>query len=107
MHCATGQIENIPFKLISPFISDIPIVPSEPRWSAPRSEHISCPGDPSGNSQTIAVSYLLSPIEDTYETFVLRVVSELLVDGPSAPFYRSLIESGLGSAFSPVTGKIK
>ena len=83
----------------------MPVVRSEPRWSSPRSDHVYCPDDPTGNSNTIAVSYLLSPIDDMYETFVLRVLSELLVDGPSAPFYCALIESGLGSAFSPVTGK--
>ena len=49
---------------------------------------------------------LVTPIEQTYESFVLRVLSELLVEGPSAPFYQALIESGLGQAFSPVTGKL-
>ena len=44
------------------------------------------------------------PIEERYETFVLRVIGDLLIDGPSAPFYKNLIESGLGSAFSPVSG---
>ena len=51
------------------------------------------------------MSYLVTPIEQTYESFVLRVLSELLVEGPSAPLYQALIESGLGQAFSPVTGK--
>ena len=44
------------------------------------------------------------PIEERYETFVLRAIGDLLIDGPSAPFYKNLIESGLGSAFSPVSG---
>lgn len=30
--------------------------------------------------------------------------TELLIDGPNAPFYQNLIESGLGSAFSPSSG---
>ena len=81
-------------------------MPSEPRWSSPRSKHVDCPEDPSGASNTIALSYLLCPIEDTYEKFVLRVLCELLVDGPSAPFYQALIESGLSHAFSPVTGTV-
>ena len=79
----------------------VPDVPNEPRWSSPRKEHISCPPDPSGASNTIAVSFLTCPIDDSYETFVMRVVSELLIDGPNAPFYKNLIESGLGTAFSP------
>ena len=85
---------------------DVPDVPSEPRWSVPRKKHIDCPEDSTGGSTTIAVSYLVCDIEDSYETFVLRVLSELLTDGPNAPLYQSLIESGLGSAFSPVTGKL-
>ena len=92
------QRQNVNMKDVAP-------VPSEPRWTQPRREHISCPEDPSGSSNTIAVSYLLNPIEDHYENFVLRVIGDLMVDGPSAPFYKKLIESGLGSAFSPVTGK--
>ena len=44
------------------------------------------------------------PIEERYETFVLRVIGDLLIEGPSAPLYKNLIESGLGSAFSPVSG---
>ena len=80
-------------------------MPAEPRWSSPRREHINCAEDPSGASNTFAMSYLVTPIDQTYESFVLRVLSELLLVGPSAPFYKALIESGLGQAFSPVTGK--
>ena len=80
-------------------------MPAEPRWSSPRREHINCAEDPSGASNTFAMSYLVTPIDQTYESFVLRVLSELLLEGPSAPFYKALIESGLGQAFSPVTGK--
>ena len=86
---------------------DVPDVPSEPRWTCPKRKHIDCPEDASNASNTLALSYLLCPIEDIYETFVLRVISELLVEGPSAPFYKALIESGLSDAFSPVTGKVR
>ena len=82
----------------------VPDVPNELRWTSPRKQHISCPPDPSGASNTIAISFLTCPIEDSYEKFVLRVIGELLTEGPSAPFYKNLIESGLGSAFSPNTG---
>lgn len=86
-------------------MKDVPNVPSEPRWSSPRKEHISCPEDPSGASNTIAISYMLNPVDEVYENFVLRVICELMIEGPSAPFYKALIESGLGNAFSPVTGR--
>ena len=87
--------------------SGVAVVPNEPKWSSPRKAHVDCPADPSGASNTIAMSFLTCPIEDTYETFVLRVVSELLTDGPSAPFYKSLIESGLGKSFSPMSGNVE
>jgi Zn-dependent M16 (insulinase) family peptidase len=44
-------------------------------------------------------------ISDVYESFIMKIVSELLVEGPNAPFYRTLIEAGLGTGFSPSTGK--
>ena len=33
------------------------------------------------------------------------MIGELLTGGPSAPFYKSLIESGLGTGFAPSTGR--
>jgi Zn-dependent M16 (insulinase) family peptidase len=36
--------------------------------------------------------------------FKLRVASDLLISGPNAPFYKSLIEPMFGSGFAPGTG---
>lgn len=82
-------------------------VPSETRWSNERKAHIGCSVDPMislENQTTMAVSYLLADINDNYENFVLGILGALLTSGPSAPFYKSLIESGLGTSFSPVAG---
>ncbi|XP_076042839.1 presequence protease, mitochondrial [Oratosquilla oratoria] len=82
-------------------------VPNEPRWSVPRTSHVACAMDPMtpAESQTsVAVSYLLSSITDTFETFVLQILGELLMGGPNAPFYKTLLETQLGSNFSPVAG---
>ncbi|KAK3677784.1 Mitochondrial presequence protease [Recurvomyces mirabilis] len=38
------------------------------------------------------------------ESFALQVISNILLDGYGAPLYRSLVESGLGTDFSPNTG---
>ena len=43
-------------------------------------------------------------ISDEYDSFVASFVCSLLTDGPSAPMYKSLVESGLGSSYSPMTG---
>jgi len=41
---------------------------------------------------------------DVYETFCLKILSNLLTDGHSSPLYKTLIESGLGDDFSVNTG---
>ena len=52
----------------------------------------------------ISVSYLLPAVSETQEQLTLRIIGMLLVDGPSSPFFKSLVESGLGADFSPNTG---
>ncbi|XP_078722291.1 presequence protease, mitochondrial [Lampetra fluviatilis] len=83
-------------------------VPSQPHWSQPREVHVTCEADPlapdPSKQTTVSVSFLLGDITEVFESFVLNVVSSLLVSGPSAPFYRALLESGMGSHYAPVTG---
>jgi Zn-dependent M16 (insulinase) family peptidase len=60
-------------------------------------------GDP--NKQTkMAVSFLMNPVNDVFETFSLRILSSLLIDGQSAPFHQALIDSGMGSEYASSTG---
>lgn len=47
---------------------------------------------------------LQQSITDTFESFTLNLLSSLLVSGPNSPFYKALIESGLGTDFSPDVG---
>ncbi|BFZ53249.1 Mitochondrial presequence protease [Savitreella phatthalungensis] len=51
-----------------------------------------------------SLSYICNPITDAFETFAMRILSTLLLDGHGAPFYESLIQNGLGSDFAPNTG---
>ncbi|EMC91208.1 hypothetical protein BAUCODRAFT_39361 [Baudoinia panamericana UAMH 10762] len=51
-----------------------------------------------------SISWLTGSPADVYESFALQVVSSLLLNGYGAPLYRALIESGLGTDFSPNTG---
>ncbi|KAJ3327855.1 Presequence protease, mitochondrial [Blyttiomyces sp. JEL0837] len=65
------------------------------------------PPDPMGdsNKQTrMSVSYLTNDGTDAFETFAMRMITSLLIDGPSSPMYRSLIESNLGSDYAASTG---
>lgn len=83
-------------------------VPLEPRWNQPRRVHTTCPLDPMTPDQdrqsTVAVSFLQSDLQDINTSFALQVVGELLMGGPASPFYKALIEPGLGSNFSPASG---
>lgn len=77
-----------------------------PSWKKPQRLHVDGRFDPlaSENQSHIAISHKCTDIENFDEIFVLSVLSDLLLRGPNAPFYKSLIESGLGLSLSPVTG---
>jgi hypothetical protein len=83
-------------------------VPLEPRWASPREAVIRCAPDPMNpdptKQSTVAVTYLLSDITQMSEATALSILGTLLVDGEKAPFYQSLLESGIGSDYAPTTG---
>ncbi|XP_014259000.1 presequence protease, mitochondrial [Cimex lectularius] len=83
-------------------------VPSEPRWETERRKMIYCRPDPFTSNlrkqSTIAVSTLCNDIRSPQETFVMQVLSELLVKGPNSAFYKTLVEPNIGGGFNPVTG---
>ncbi|KAI6248051.1 Mitochondrial presequence protease [Erysiphe necator] len=51
-----------------------------------------------------SISWLMCPTTNIVETFSLEILSALLMDGYGSPMYRSLIEAGLGTEWSPNTG---
>ncbi|KAL8637521.1 MAG: hypothetical protein Q9228_005214 [Teloschistes exilis] len=51
-----------------------------------------------------STSWLMGDTSDMVESFALRIMSSLLLDGYGSPLYRALIESGLGPDWSPNTG---
>uniref|UniRef100_A0A3Q1EMH6 Presequence protease, mitochondrial n=1 Tax=Acanthochromis polyacanthus TaxID=80966 RepID=A0A3Q1EMH6_9TELE len=83
-------------------------VPSQPHWTSPREDHVTCCPDalsPDPTKQnTLCVSYLLGDITDTFEGFTLSLLSSLMISGPNSPFYKSLIEPKIGTDFSSVVG---
>ncbi|XP_032205756.1 presequence protease, mitochondrial isoform X2 [Mustela erminea] len=83
-------------------------VPAQKPWDKPREFHITCGPDSlaagSSGHTTVGVSFLLPDITDTFEAFTLNLLSSLLISGPNSPFYKALIESGLGTDFSPDVG---
>ncbi|XP_032092968.1 presequence protease, mitochondrial [Thamnophis elegans] len=83
-------------------------VPSQQIWDKPREHSVTCAADSlatdSKKQTMVSVSYLLADITDNFETFMLNFLSSLLVGGPNSPFYKALIETGLGTDFSPDVG---
>ncbi|PGH18178.1 hypothetical protein AJ80_04565 [Polytolypa hystricis UAMH7299] len=51
-----------------------------------------------------STSWLAGDSTDIVETFSLGIASSLLLDGYGSPMYRALVESGIGSSFTPNTG---
>ncbi|XP_042331246.1 presequence protease, mitochondrial isoform X2 [Sceloporus undulatus] len=83
-------------------------VPPQQLWEKPREHCVTCGTDAfatdSKKQTMVSISYLLADITDTFETFTLNLLSSLLVGGPNSPFYKALIEAGLGTDFSPDIG---
>eukprot|EP00833_Pecoramyces_ruminatium_P008303 jgi/Orpsp1_1/1182335/evm.model.c7180000080872.1 len=76
-------------------------------WTSPRKVHMMCPPDPMGKpgKQTkMCVSFLINDGNDLYESFVMQVLSHLLLSGESYPMHKALIESNIGSDYSAGTG---
>lgn len=78
-------------------------------WTQPKTVDITCPLDPFSaypdKQTTTSVSYMLPTKSTNFkDMFAIQLLASLLVDGPNAPFYKSLIESGLGSDYAPSTG---
>ncbi|XP_792865.3 presequence protease, mitochondrial [Strongylocentrotus purpuratus] len=83
-------------------------VPNESRWASPREHTMYCPPDPMApdpNKQTtLAASYVIKDVTDAEELVFGQILGSLLVDGPTAPFYHSLIGAGIGSDYAPCIG---
>ena len=52
----------------------------------------------------MSVSFLMNKVSDSFETFSMRILSYLLLDGQSSPFHRALIDSQIGSEYASSTG---
>ncbi|CAK6432881.1 unnamed protein product [Pipistrellus nathusii] len=104
------HLEQIHEEALSKFqkIEPRTTVPAQKPWDKPREFQITCAPDSmaanSSKQTTVSVTFLLPEITDTFEAFTLNLLSSLLIGGPNSPFYKALIESGLGTDFSPDVG---
>ena len=75
--------------------------------SGPREVTLVGPVDPlvDANKQfKTSVSWIMGETTDVVETFSLALISALLMDGYGSPLYKGLIDTGLGTDWSPNTG---
>lgn len=75
--------------------------------SGPKEVRLLGPVDPlvDANKQfKTSVSWVLGDTTDVVETFSIALVSALLTDGYGSPLYKGLIETGLGTDWSPNSG---
>uniref|UniRef100_A0A9J8CJ70 Presequence protease, mitochondrial n=1 Tax=Cyprinus carpio carpio TaxID=630221 RepID=A0A9J8CJ70_CYPCA len=83
-------------------------VPPQTHWDKPRVDHVTCRPDALApdpiKQNTLCMSYLLGDITDTFEAFILSLLSSLMISGPNSPFYKALIEPEIGSDFSSSVG---
>ncbi|KAG4301115.1 hypothetical protein PCK1_002814 [Pneumocystis canis] len=76
-------------------------------FESPRKVHDVFPFDPLSDPKSqikMSISFSTNDIADVFETFSMRVLSSLLLDGHSSPLYKRLIETGLGVDWSPNSG---
>ena len=78
-----------------------PQVPSQPRWSAPKTVSYPYPTDPtediSGKYQ-MCLAWLTADIQEHFEVLLLALLEQILLGNSASPMRKALIESGLGSA---------
>lgn len=76
-------------------------------FESPKKVYDVFPFDPLSDPESqikMSISFCTNDTTDVFETFSLRVLSSLLLDGHSSPLYKRLIETGLGSDWSPNSG---
>lgn len=82
-------------------------VPSQPRWSGPKTATYYYPLDPAedpGKKSQACVAWLTPDIRESFEVLVLTVLEEVLIGNSGSPLRKALIDSELGSNLSDGTG---
>ncbi|XP_053675504.1 presequence protease, mitochondrial [Anopheles nili] len=84
------------------------VIPPQTRWTKAKKDHVRCRYDTMGapleKQNQIAIGYLMTDIKDVYETFLMHILTELLVKGPNSFFYKNLIEPNISGGYNQLTG---
>lgn len=83
-------------------------VPDEQRFTHPQRYEVTGPLSPMADGKSdcrASTAFLLTPnYSDPVTTSALAMLSTLLMEGQTSPFYQSLIESQLGNSYAPSSG---
>lgn len=84
------------------------LVPAQKRWKETQRAHLNCRYEnmrgPLVKQNFVSISLLMPQVNDVYDTFLLQFLTELLVKGPNAAFYKSMIEPNFSGGFTRTTG---
>lgn len=84
------------------------LVPSQKRWQQEQRAHLPCRYEnmrgPLIKQNFVSISLLMPQINEVYDTFLLQFLTELLIKGPNAAFYKSMIEPNFSGGFTRTTG---
>jgi Zn-dependent M16 (insulinase) family peptidase len=82
-------------------------VPSQPRWAAPKPYRQAYPvvaQESNAGQHQACLAWLMAPIEEAYDVFVLALLEQILLGNPASPLRKTLLEAGIGTALSDGTG---
>ncbi|XP_018330906.1 presequence protease, mitochondrial [Agrilus planipennis] len=83
-------------------------VPPQEKWTEPKEIEIFGRYESMKESfekqNMISISCLMTDITNLYQTFLVNILSDLLVKGMNAPFYKSMIEPNFSGGFTQSTG---
>lgn len=83
-------------------------IPAQKRWSSSKKCHTNCRFDSMGapieKQNQLAIGILMNDITNSYETFLINVLTELMIKGPNSYFYKSLIEPNISGGYNQMTG---
>jgi hypothetical protein len=83
------------------------LVPSQPRWTSPRSAvytYPEAPGEDVRKKSQICIGWMTADIQNTFDVLTLSLIEQILVGNAASPLRKALIDSGIGSALCDTAG---
>ena len=83
----------------------MPVVQSQPKWTAPRSLTRSYPqAQAAARQSSVTLTWLLDEVRTGYDILLAEIVSEVLIGNSGCPLYKAILDSPLGEDLSSSSG---